>query len=269
MSDVSSQKLSKQKFAEYKQGDWEVYTLESCGSTFDEAKRIIGSDTKNGTMIIAETQTGGKGRQQRRWESPKGGVWMSIILKPQLTLSKLSSVTLLCAVSVSKAIEQLYPQIKPQIKWPNDVYINNKKVCGILTETVVRNKSIDYLITGIGINANNETHNLEDDISGNSTSLIESGAVAVIEQLASLVNDNLIELIKVYEDSDDISFILGYYYKRMLWLNEEAEMKNTITGETAKKGIIKGIGKRGELLLETKSGIEEIVSGELSLRRTL
>ena len=261
--------LSRERFAEYKKGSWDVYTIKSCSSTFDEAKKIILSGAKNGTMIISEMQTGGKGRQKRKWASPEGGLWMSIIFRPRLPLSKLSSVTLLCAVAVSEAIEQLYPEIRPQIKWPNDVYINGRKACGILTETVLTNKNIDYLITGIGINANNKTDSLDDDIQKIATSLIENGAVVVIEQLASLVNDKLIALIKMYESTEDISFILNYYISHMLWINEEAEIKNTITGTATGRGIVKGIGENGELVLINENGTEEIVSGELSLRRIL
>ncbi len=261
-------RLNRGNFNKYKKGDWDVHIFESCTSTFDEAKNLISEDTANGTMVISEIQTSGRGRQRRQWVSPEGGLWMSVIFRPKLNAAELAPVTILCAVAAAKAIEELYPNIEPQIKWPNDIYIKGKKVCGILAETVVKNSGIEYFIAGIGINANNAVKSTE-EIKNISTSLKENGAQVIIEQLASLINDNLIGLIKEYEACRSLEFILDYYTKKMLWINEEAELKNTITGKVSKSGTTKGIGEKGELLLETESGTEKIVSGELSLRRKL
>ena len=116
--------LSQDAFDKYKKGSWDVHILKVCTSTFDIAKRKIEMDAQNGTLIIADEQTGGRGRQARKWHSPSNGIWMGVILKANLELSKLSSVTLLCAVAVAKAMEEMFPPIVPSIQWPNDIYIN-------------------------------------------------------------------------------------------------------------------------------------------------
>ena len=192
---------------------------------------------------------------------------MSIVLKPELTLEKLSSITLLCAVAAAKAMEEMFPQITPGIKWPNDIHINDKKICGILTETVMENKNTWHVVVGIGINANNGLDYMDDDVKQRSISFSELGIFVDRAQLAALINDNLQELIRTYENSDDIGFILDYYHKHMQWINKEAVMKNTITGNTVHKGIVKGIDKMGQLLMENDGETLKIVSGELSLRR--
>lgn len=259
--------LSQDAFDKYKKGSWDVHILKVCTSTFDIAKRKIEMDAQNGTLIIADEQTGGRGRQARKWHSPSNGIWMGVILKANLELSKLSSVTLLCAVAVAKAMEEMFPSIVPSIKWPNDIYINSRKVCGILTETIVKSGKAEYAIVGVGINANNTTEHFSDDVRQTSTSFMEMGLYVNRPQMASLINDNLLELIKIYEQSEDINFIIDYYTSHMHWINKEAVMKNTITGKVAQKGIVKGIDGSGGLLMEIDGETAHIVSGELSLRR--
>jgi len=258
--------LNIESFKEYQKASWNVHVYESCTSTFDIAKQLIKDDAEHGTLIIADVQTGGKGRQARKWHSPSGGIWMGIILKPKLEVSKISSITLLCAVAVAKAIDELHPRILPSIKWPNDIYINDKKLCGILTETVLMDGRAEYVIAGIGVNANNATENFDNEIKQMSISFKDMGIYVNRAHMASKANDNLLELIKKYESSGDLEFILDYYIEHMQWLKREAVMKNTITGKIANRGIIKGIDTSGRLLLETDKGIERIVSGELSLR---
>ena len=260
-------KLSLDAFNKYKKGNWGVHILNRCVSTFDIAKEKIKEKASHGTLIIAETQTGGKGRQARKWLSPQGGIWMSIILKPRLDLSLLSSITLLCAVAVSKTIEEMFPQLNPEIKWPNDIYINSKKVSGMLTETIVQKGSAEYSIVGIGINANNTSELMDEEVKMTSISFNDMGIHVNREQMASCINDKLQDLISTYVKEENLDFILDYYHKHMHWVNEEAVMKNTITNEVSKKGIIRGIDKQGQLLMEIDGQVEKIVSGELSLRR--
>ena len=261
--------ITADNFNKYNNGNWDVIILDSCTSTFDVAREKIKSNVTNATMIISDMQTGGRGRQQRQWISPSGGLWMSLILKPQLEVSKLSSLTLLCAVAVSKSMEEMFPEITPGIKWPNDIYIYDKKICGILTETILKNKVAEYVIVGVGINANNTTEDFDDEVRKTSISFKKIGLHVNRAKMASLINNKLIDLVKQYEQSKDLDFIMDYYSSHMLWLGKEAAMKNTITGEIAQQGTIKGIDKKGHLLMEIEGRIEKIVSGELSLRRIL
>jgi BirA family biotin operon repressor/biotin-[acetyl-CoA-carboxylase] ligase len=119
-----------------------------------------------GTIIIAERQSAGKGRLGRRWFSPVGGIWLSIILYPQLSPSYIPRITLMTAVAIVKAIERC-AQIKAQIKWPNDILINEKKVGGILTEMSAELDMINWVVVGIGINVNVDHREFPEDIEDN------------------------------------------------------------------------------------------------------
>ena len=144
----------------------EIYHFPELKSTNIIAKekashRAEGMD--EGTLIIAERQSAGKGRLGREWFSPAGGIWLSIILFPQLSPSYISRITLITAVAVIKAIK-IYTQIESQIKWPNDILINEKKVCGILTEMSAELDIINWVVVGIGINVNIDHRKFPEDI---------------------------------------------------------------------------------------------------------
>ncbi|GAJ11566.1 unnamed protein product, partial [marine sediment metagenome] len=132
-----------------------------------------------GTLIIAERQSAGKGRLGREWFSPAGGIWLSIILYPQLSPSYISRITLMTAVAVVKAIK-VCTQIESQIKWPNDILINEKKVCGILTEMSAELDIINWVVVGIGINVNIDYREFPEDIQENTISLKEASSKEVL-----------------------------------------------------------------------------------------
>jgi BirA family biotin operon repressor/biotin-[acetyl-CoA-carboxylase] ligase len=122
-------------------------------STNDVAKELAALRAKEGTIVIAEVQTCGRGRLGRDWLSPKGGVWFSIILRPEVKAKDVFKITFLTAVAVAKTIREMF-KLNAEIEWPNDILINGKKVCGILTETSIRGETVDSVIVGVGINAN-------------------------------------------------------------------------------------------------------------------
>lgn len=259
--------MTREEFEKHKTGSWNVHIYDSCTSTFDVAREKIADGAAHGDMIVCDVQTGGKGRQGRKWMSPSGGIWMGIVLKPDMDISMLSSITLLCAVAVCRAMERMFAGINAKIKWPNDIYINDKKVCGILTETILENKRAEYVIVGIGINANNDIEEFEDEIKNTAISFRRLGLHVCREQMASYINDNMLDLIDEYKKQRDLSFILEYYHSHMQWLAEQGVMKNTVTGEVSQRGKIAGIDQEGRLILESDQKTQKIVSGELSLRR--
>lgn len=122
-------------------------------STNDIAKELALRGVNEGTVVVAETQTTGKGRFKREWTSPEYGLWFSIILKPNVPLRQSPKLTILASVAVAKTINRLYG-LRSEIKWPNDVLIDRKKVCGILTEGQIMGETLGFAILGIGINAN-------------------------------------------------------------------------------------------------------------------
>jgi len=122
-------------------------------STNDVAKELVASGAEEGIVVIAEVQTCGRGRLGRGWLSPKGGIWFSVVLRPKVKAKDVFKITFLTAVAVAKTIRKTF-KLNAEIEWPNDVLINGKKVCGILTETSIRGEAIDSVIVGVGINAN-------------------------------------------------------------------------------------------------------------------
>jgi len=141
-------------------------------STNDIAKELAIRGAREGTVIVARTQTEGRGRLKRRWMSPEGGLWLSTILRPKTEPKHAPKLTLMASVVVANAISKL-SQLKAEVKWPNDVLINHKKVCGILTEARIKDDALDFVVVGIGINANFSVNALPSSIRDFSTTLKE------------------------------------------------------------------------------------------------
>ena len=141
-----------------------IHYEESVDSTQKIALRLSLDGAPEGTVVIAEEQTAGRGRLARPWHSPKyTGVWMSVILRPNLLPQKAPQLTLIVAVAVVQAIEEL-TTLHPQIKWPNDLLVNGKKITGILTELQAESDRINSVIIGIGMNANQEEESYPEDL---------------------------------------------------------------------------------------------------------
>ncbi|WP_238380673.1 biotin--[acetyl-CoA-carboxylase] ligase [Methanolobus vulcani] len=139
--------------------------LESTNST----AREIAPSASEGTVVLAETQKNGRGRMGTEWQSVPGGLWLSLILKPSIPLENLSKVTLVAGIAVANTLRNM--GVDAHIKWPNDVLVKGKKICGILTEVSAEIGKVDYVVLGIGINVNVKLPDLKDDIRRDSTSI--------------------------------------------------------------------------------------------------
>ena len=241
----------------------EIYYFPELKSTNIIAKekashRAEGMD--EGTLIIAERQSAGKGRLGREWFSPAGGIWLSIILFPQLSPSYISRITLITAVAVIKAIK-IYTQIESKIKWPNDILINEKKVCGILTEMSAELDIINWVVVGIGINVNTDHRKFPEDIQENTISLKETSGKEVLR--VKLVQTFLQEFEKYYEKLKRKEFpsILREWklYSHTLGKKIRVDMgERIITGEAI------DINESGALILKKEDGeLAEIISGTI------
>jgi BirA family biotin operon repressor/biotin-[acetyl-CoA-carboxylase] ligase len=214
-----------------------------------------------GTIIIAEKQSAGKGRLGRKWFSPAGGIWLSIILYPQLPPFSISRITLMTAVAVVKAIK-MCTQIEPQIKWPNDILINEKKVCGILTEMSAELDIINWVVVGIGINVNIDHQKFPEDIQANTISLKEVSGKEVLR--VKLAQTFLQEFEKYYDKlrRKEFSSILKEWklYSHTLGRKIRVDMgERIITGEAV------DINEEGALVLKKEDGERvEIISGTVS-----
>lgn len=153
-----------------------IHYQETVESTQKIAHQLANEGVQEGTLVVAEEQLSGKGRLMRSWHSPKfSGIWMSLILRPKIPIHEAPQLTLLAAVAVAQAIEDT-TDLKPQIKWPNDILVNRKKVVGILTEMQAESDRIHSVIIGIGMNINQKLVDFPEDSHGKASSLfIESG----------------------------------------------------------------------------------------------
>jgi len=128
-----------------------VYYFNTIDTTQNFAMEIATRNNMNGTIIIAKKQTGGRGRMKRKWKSPVGGIWMSIIIHPKFDVSFTTLVPIAISLALCLAIEKTL-KIKPELKWPNDVTVNGKKVAGVLVDASIVSNEIEYMIIGVGIN---------------------------------------------------------------------------------------------------------------------
>jgi len=234
--------------------------LESTNIAAKEKALHRAEGMSEGTLIIAERQSAGKGRLGRKWFSPAGGIWLSIILYPQLSPSYISRITLMTAVATVKALEN-YTLIKPKIKWPNDILINEKKVSGILTEISAELDIINWLVVGIGINVNIDHREFPEDIQENTISLKEALGKEVLR--VKLAQTFLQEFEKYYDKLKRKEFpsILREWklYSHTLGKKIRVDMgERIITGEAI------DINEEGALILKKEDGeLIKIISGTI------
>ncbi|MGV3488110.1 MAG: biotin--[acetyl-CoA-carboxylase] ligase [Tuberibacillus sp.] len=237
---------------------------ESIASTQKVAHHLAEDGAKEGTLVVADEQTSGRGRLGRQWFSPKGtGVWMSLILRPQLPLNRIPQLTLATAVAVVKGIKKI-TGVECQIKWPNDVYYQGKKLVGILTELQAEEDHAKAVIIGIGMNVNLAAEDIPYDIKDIATSLqIITGTHC---NRAHLIQAILTELEGLY----DIYISEGFSVIKILWESYAMHLGRTIMARTVNgemiKGVAKGINEDGVLLLEDEGGnVHYIYSADINM----
>jgi len=130
-----------------------ILFLREVGSTNDLAKELAGYGAVEGTVVVAETQISGRGRLDREWISPKGGLWFSVILRPELKPAEAVVLVFVAGLAVAEVLRELYG-LRVETKWPNDVLVNGRKVCGILTEMNTTGEKVNYAMVGVGVNVN-------------------------------------------------------------------------------------------------------------------
>ena len=227
-------------------------------STMDVAKQEAQQGATEGTVIIADEQTAGKGRMKRTWLSPKGSIALSIILYPSMVY--LSSLTMLASLAVVRCIETV-TSLKPQVKWPNDVLINGRKVCGILIESGVRQNIVDFAIIGIGVNVNLRLSDFP-EILPTATSLSDElgrnvSRLDVIRQL-------LIEIERLYLTLQTGGSLYEEWRDRLVTLGKRVRVT---WSETRYEGVAESVARDGSLLLRRLDGsLTKIVAGDVTLR---
>ena len=240
-----------------------VHYLPETDSTNQQAKRLAEDGAPHGTLVVADMQTAGKGRRGRSWQQKPGeAIAMSIILRPDFAPEYASMLTLAAADSVAKGIEKV-TGMSPMIKWPNDVVLHQKKICGILTEMSAEPDYINHVIIGVGINVNQTE--FPEEIAKTATSLcIEMGQTVQRASVIAAVMSYFENYYEKFIQAGDLSAILEEYNDRLVNRNAQVRVLDP-KGEFS--GTALGINKSGELLVKKEDGsVAEVYAGEVSVR---
>lgn len=240
-----------------------IYFYEETDTTNNRARELALEGAPEGTLVIAEKQTAGRGRRGKVWESPLGtGIWMSLVLRPQIMPAKASVLTLLCGLATAEAIEA-ETGLSAGLKWPNDILINGKKAVGILTEMDCEMSQVHFVIPGIGINVN--TASFPPEIADIATSLyLECGKTVSRRRLVHKVLERLEEHYETFLRTGSFAAMLEDYRKHCITLGKEVH----VLGREPFFAEALDITPEGELLVRrADNGKEEVVfSGEVSIR---
>ncbi len=235
-----------------------IFYYPSLTSTMEVAKREAQQGAAEGTVIVTDEQTAGRGRLRRVWFSPKGSVALSVILYP--SIAELPSLIMLASLAVVHSIKAV-TGLKAQIKWPNDVLINDRKVCGILIESDVQGNTVNYTNIGIGINVNFRMADFPELISI-ATSLSDELGRDVSR--LSLVRCLLVEIEGLYLALSMGGSIYEEWQGNLVTLGKRVRAH---TGETVYEGIAESVARDGSLMLRGFDGnLTKIVAGDVTLR---
>ena len=227
-------------------------------STMDVARREAQQGAAEGTVVAAGEQTAGRGRIKRAWLSPKGSIALSVILYPGVTY--LPFLIMLASLAVVHSIDKV-AGLKSQVKWPNDVLINGRKVCGILVESEVRGDKVNYAIIGIGINANFRVSDFP-EISSIATSLSDELGRDISR--LDLIQCLLVEIERLYLTLQAGGSIYEEWRDNLVTLGRRVHVKS---GEDVYEGIAEEVARDGSLLLRRSDGsLTKIVAGDVTLR---
>lgn len=236
--------------------------IQEIDSTNEEIKQLAQKGYPNGTTVVAETQSAGKGRLGRLWNSPTGtGLWFSFLLRPQISPNQIAGITLAVGLGVCKAIRN-YTNINALIKWPNDIIIGNKKLCGILTEMTTKSNEIENVIVGVGINVN--TLKFPDEINHKATSLfLETGKQVNRSDLFKNILLEIENYVEYYLDNPQ-SNIIEDYKKLCATLGKNV----TVTrGNKILIGTAISISNDGDLIIKNQTGDKIYInSGEVTVQ---
>jgi BirA family biotin operon repressor/biotin-[acetyl-CoA-carboxylase] ligase len=237
----------------------EVSCYPSLPSTNDVAKQKARQGAKEGTVIVAEEQTAGRGRIERRWLSPRGSIALSMILYPPLAY--LPSLIMVASLAVARSIEQV-TNLKAKIKWPNDVLVNDKKICGILVESDVRGNKVDYAVIGIGLNVNLKLSEFP-QIAPMATSLSRELGREVSRR--EVIRSLLAEAEKLYLALAAGDSVFKEWRDNLVTLGQKVRVSS---GAVTYRGIAESVAADGSLLLRQPDGsLLKIVAGDVTLRQ--
>jgi BirA family transcriptional regulator, biotin operon repressor / biotin---[acetyl-CoA-carboxylase] ligase len=241
---------------------------EEIGSTQERARELARGGAPHGTLVTAKIQHGGRGRLGRRWGSPFGGLWMSLVLRPGIPMKVAARTTQAAAVGVAKALRKF--GVAAQIKWPNDLLVDGRKICGFLAESSVESvsvaakrvgpgatRAVDFIILGVGLNANVNPQDLGVSDREVATLRSELGRDMDLLKLLEVLLSHLdLELGRM----EDFRAILDDWRALNCTLGKRVRVRRF--GEVL-EGVALDLGPEGELLLKTSNGVVELFEGEI------
>lgn len=241
----------------------QAYYFDSIDSTQNQALKMANDPSNNGAIIIAEKQTGGKGRAGRRWISPKGGIWFSIILQPKFDISITTIFPIASSLALSNTIEKIF-KISPELKWPNDVTIKNRKVAGMLVDVTLESNRVECMVLGVGINFDINTKQIEKILKGTPNFYGVSSLNEQKKKIKSvqLVQTFLVELEKIYEllTNKQTKKIISEWTKKSSTIGKNVELE-TINGKITGKAI--KIDNDGALVVSKDNKEHRVVAGNI------
>lgn len=231
-----------------------VLHFKSLNSTNSYAKARA-ADIADRTVVSADTQTAGRGRMTRIWKSEEGGLYFSLFLKPSCT-DHLANVTQLMALCVCQVLRAYGAETT--LKWPNDVLCQKEKICGILSEVILRNNKIHALVVGVGINVSQQDLS---DVGQPATSLVQQGINVNKQELLQVILNRFFEK---YDRllTDGFSSIRKEYISHFPYIEKQVNIQN---GSSHTQGIVKGFSNEGELLLESRGSLHNILIGDMRI----
>lgn len=249
-----------------------VICLDDVDSTNNYAATLVRKGCKGNFIVIAESQYAGKGRIDKRWDSQRGkGLYMSVITEPVPLHQTVYTVTLGAAIAVTKVLNGLVGNAA-RIKWPNDIILDKKKVCGILVESVKSNDGQDYLVIGIGVNINHEQDDFAADIKEKATSIrlfmVGKDCVNPGRNRRAYIAGRIVsELDGILEKScrtEEFRDIIEEYKKLCATIGRQVKLSN---GKEERCGTAVDVAENGALVVRYDDGtVEEVISGEVSVR---
>ncbi|MBR0289152.1 MAG: biotin--[Selenomonadaceae bacterium] len=237
----------------------------SVDSTNRVAKALAYHGAADGTIVVAEEQTGGKGRLERNFYSPRGkGIWFSVIMRPKLLPKDAPKCTLMAAVAVVEAMKRF--NLKAGIKWPNDIMFDGRKLVGILTEMTGEIGKISYIVIGVGINVNISRDEFPEDLRDIAASLseISGGEISRVKFFRAVLE----EFDKLYRKirTADFDEIFTLWKKYNITLGKNVRVISAIDGLESFSGKAVDLNAEGALVVETEQGLRAVYSGDVSIR---
>ncbi len=233
-----------------------LHVFDRVASTNDVAKALAEEGAPDGTAVLAEEQTGGRGRFGRRWASPLGGLWLSLVLRPRRPATEWSCLGFAASVAAATAVETV-AGLSVRVKWPNDLMLEGRKLGGVLVEA-----SGAYVVVGIGMNVNLQREALPADVRALATSLEER--LGHTTDFVALTQEVLREIERFYHlVEDDPHFVMEQWVARSLTVGRPVRVVST---KESFDGVAESVDDQGALLVRTSAGLRRVVASDVSVR---